>query len=190
MAATELSAASPRRLPAGLPRASLHAYAAIWLATLAFAAIVALTGPALLIATHDQGERLVLSRELTPPPQTWRVLLLSAVNLQVAAWPLLLGVLRARQHTLSRRLADALVVGCFAHNLLRVGGALGEYGVPLLPYIPQLPLEWAGLALGAGSWIVQRRRDLTPRERLVWLALIVAVLFCAATLETVAVPHR
>jgi hypothetical protein len=194
MAATDLSqvsvAVSPRWLPAGLPRAWLYAYIAIWLAMLTFAAIVALTGPGILVAAHDQGERLVLSAELTPPPQADRVLLDWVLNVQVAAWPLLLGILGAQRHALSRRLADMLVVGCFARNLLRVGGALGVYGVPLLPYVPQWPFEWAGLALGAGSWIVQRRRDLTSRERLLWLGLIVVVLLFAAVLESVAVPHQ
>ena len=74
-----------------------------------------------------------------------------------------------------------------ADTVLRL---LGAYGVALLPYIPNVPLEWAALALGASAWLVQRRRPLTLREGFVWLALIVGVVLCAATLETVAVPHR
>ena len=75
-------------------------------------------------------------------------------------------------------------------NVLPVGAALGAYGLPLLPYLPQLPLEWAGLTLGASAWLVQRRRALTLPQGLGLLALIAGVLLCAAVLETVAVPHR
>ena len=71
-----------------------------------------------------------------------------------------------------------------------MGAALGAYGARLLPYIPQLPIEWAGLALGASAWLLQRRRALTVPEGLALLALTVCVLLCAAVIETVAVPHR
>ena len=58
----------------------------------------------------------------------------------------------------------------------------------LLPYIPQLPLEWAGLALGVGAWLLQRRPALTGREGLALLALTACVAARAAVIETVAVP--
>jgi hypothetical protein len=184
-------AARGRWLPAGLPGAWLRAYTAIWVGMLAFAAIVALTGPTLAILAHEHA-RLALSPQRTPPPSAGHVLILLALNLPVAAWPLLLGVIDAHRHRLSRRLTDALLVACFARNVLWVGAAIGTYGAALLPYIPQLPLEWAGLALGASSWLVQRRRPLIVplHERLVWLALTAGVLLCAAVLETVAVPHQ
>jgi hypothetical protein len=176
-------------LPAGLPGAWLRAYTAIWVGTLAFAAIVALTGPTLASLAHEHA-RLALSPQRTPPPGAGHVLVLLALNLPVATWPLLLGVVDAHRNRFSRRLADMLVLACFTRNVLWVGAALGTYGALLLPYIPQLPLEWAGLALGASAWLVQRRRTITSRERLVWLALIAGVLLCAAVLETVAVPHQ
>jgi hypothetical protein len=75
-------------------------------------------------------------------------------------------------------------------NALPVAAALGAYGAPLMPYIPQLPVEWAGLALGYSSWLVQRERPVSRRERLAWLTLTAAVLTVAAAVETVAVPHR
>lgn len=196
MAATELSKPTSRQarggwLPAGLPGAWLRAYIAIWVGTLAFAAIVALTGPTLAILAHEHA-RLALSPDLTPSPGAGHVLVLLALNLPVAAWPLLLGVIDAHRHRLSRRLADMLLLACFTRNVLWVGAALGTYGAALLAYVPQLPLEWAGLALGASSWLVQRRCPLIVplHERLVWLASTAGVLLLAAVLETVAVPHQ
>jgi hypothetical protein len=196
MAAAGLTQAASRQargrwLPAGLPGAWLRAYTAIWVGMLAFAAIVALTGPTLAILVHERA-RLALSPQLTPPPSAGHVLVLLALNLPVAAWPLLLGVIDVHRHRLSRWLADALLLVCFTRNVLWVGAALGTYGARLLPYVPQLPLEWAGLALGASAWLVQRRRPLSVplHERLVWLGLTAGVLLLAAVLETVAVPHQ
>jgi lysylphosphatidylglycerol synthetase-like protein (DUF2156 family) len=190
MAATELSTASPGRwLPAGVAGAWLRAYTAICAATVVFAALIVAGGPGLA-----QPVRRILGAQLTPrnnpPPSLGHVLALAAHNIPIATWPLLLGVMGAYPHRLTWQFADTLVVACLLVNVLPVGAALGAYGTPLLPYVPQLPLEWAGLALGAGSWLVQRDRELTGRERLMWLAVTAGVLLCAAVLETVAVPHR
>jgi hypothetical protein len=189
MVAAELTPSPSRRLPAGLPGAWLGAYTAVWVATFGFAALVAVAGPRL---AHPVRQLLGLS--LTPdrnaPPDLGHVLVLAAHNVPIVAWPLLLGVMGADRHRVGRRLADIVVLACILVNVVPVGVALGAYGVPLLPYVPQLPLEWAGLALGASAWLVQRRRALTLRDGLVWFALIVGVLLCAAALETVAVPHR
>jgi hypothetical protein len=190
MAATELRAASlAPRLPVGLTGAWLRVYTAIWVATFAFAALVAVIGSGL-----TRPARSLLGLTLTPrnnaPPHLGHVLWLAAHNIPIAAWPLLLGVVGAEDHRLTRQAADTLLAACLCVNVLQVGAALGAYGAPLLPYLPQLPLEWAGLALGASSWLVQRNRPLTSRERIVWFALTAGVLLCAAVLETVAVPHR
>ena len=96
----------------------------------------------------------------------------------------------AHRHRIGRQIADTALLACIIVNTLPVGAALGAYGPALLPYIPQLPLEWAGLALGASAWLIQRRRALTVSEGLALLALIAGVLLCAAVVETVTVPHR
>jgi len=204
MAATELtitvviafdaSRAQPRQtgsrwLPAGLPAAWLDAYTAVWTATLGPAALVALTGRALALPTRRL-LGLALTAQRNPPPSVGHVLALAAHNIPIAAWPLLLGATGAHRHRLARRVADTVVLACIVANTLPVGAGLGAYGTPLLAYLPQLPLEWAGLALGASCWRVQRRRELTSRERLVWLSLNAGVLLCAAAIETVVVPHR
>jgi hypothetical protein len=190
MAATELTRGGARRwLPAGLARMWLYAYAGVWLATLTAAALVAAVGRPLTVATRRL-LGLALSAQRNPPPQVGHVLALAAHNIPIAAWPLLLGALGADRHRPARRIADGVVVVCLIANTLPVGAALGAYGMAVLAYIPQLPLEWGGLALGASGWLVQRRRALTGSEGIGMFVLIACVLLCAAVLETVAVPHR
>ncbi len=167
-------------------RAWLLAYSAVCGVTLTAAAAVALAGGALAASTRG-----MLGLALTPTPaDPWHVLTLAAHNTPIAAWPLLLGLAGAARHARARRCRDLAVLACMAANVLPVGAALGAYGSALIPYIPQLPLEWAALAAGYASWIVQRKRALTGRERLLWLAAIATLVSVAATLETVAVPHR
>lgn len=189
MAATELSKAPRRWLPAGLARMWLSAYAGVWIATLIPALVVALAGRP-LVAPARRLLGLALSAQRTPAPQAGHVLALAAHNIPIAGWPLLLGLLGAEQHRLGRHIADGLVIVCVIVNALPVGAALGAYRAGVLAYIPQLPLEWGGLALGASGWLAQRRGAFSGRERLGLLALIVGVLVCAAIVETFAVPHR
>ena len=193
MVARELSAPSRRTerrwLPAGLGVAWLYAYAGVWIATLVPAALVALAGqPLVAPVRHVLGLALAVQRN--PPPGVGHVLFSGAHNLPIVAWPLLLGAIGAHRHPLAKHVADGLLTACIIVNALQVGAALGAYGAPLLPYIPQLPVEWGGLALGASAWLIQRQRALTVSEGLGLLALITVVLLCAAVLETVAVPHR
>jgi len=193
MAARELSAPLERTerrwLPAGLPAAWLHAYAAVWIATLVPAALVAVEGePLVLPVRHVLG--LALTAHRNPPPSIGQILLSEAHNLPVVGWPLLLGLIGAHRHRAAKRVADGLLTSCLIINSLQVGAALGAYGAPLLPYLPQLPLEWGALALGASAWLLQRRQTLTVPEGLGLLALTAGVLLLAAALETVAVPHR
>lgn len=194
MAATGLSRSSEQAarrwcLPVELPAAWSRAYAVVWAATLIPAGLVALAGSVLALpARHVLG--LTLARQHNPPRELGHVLLLVAHNTPIFGWPLLLGVIGAHRHRLATRVADGLLLACIIVNTLQVGAALGAYGARVLPYLPQLPLEWGGLALGASAWLVQRRRAITVREGLVWFALIVFVLLCSAVLETVAVPHR
>jgi hypothetical protein len=176
-------------LPAGISPAWLGAYATIWAETLAVAAVVLVSGRALADPTKGN-LRLALSPRLNAPPDLARILALAAHNIPIAAWPLLLGAIGAHRHRLTRRLADALVLACLIANTLPVAAALGAYQTALLPYIPQLPVEWAALALGAAGWITQREHPMRPREGLACLLGIVLLLLYAAALETSGVPHR
>jgi len=133
---------------------------------------------------------LTLTAARNPAPNLEHVLALAAHNTPIVAWPLLLGLTGAQRNPLTKRLADGLLLASMMANILPVGVALGAYGRPLLAYIPQLPVEWAGVALGCGSWLIQRRESLSAQQRLAWLVFIIVVMLCAAALETLAVPHR
>jgi hypothetical protein len=167
----------------------LRAYLFVWAATLVPSAVVALTGPPLVDPTrHLLG--LALDPQRNPPPDVGHVLLLAAHNLPIAAWPLLLGAWGAHRNRAETLAADALMLVVLLVNTSQVGAALGAYGTRLLPYLSNLPLEWAGIALGASAWLAQRRHPMTTRRALTMLVLIALVLLGAAVLETVAVPHR
>jgi hypothetical protein len=176
------------RVAGGLRRAWLGAYCAIWALTLGVNAIVALAGPLKATTRHLLGLRLQPSQ--TPSPALSHVLSLAVHNLPIAAWPLLLGVVGAHHSRTGRLVADSLLAGCLAVNVLPVGAALGAYGPELFPYVPHLPFEWAALAAGASAWLLERHRTLTVHEGLALLALTSCMLLSAAVLETYAVPHE
>jgi hypothetical protein len=192
MAAAELSRrrrTRPRWLPADAGKTWLYAYAGVWATTLTTAAVVGLVGHP-LAAPARRLLGLTLSAQRNPPPQLGHVLALAAHNLPIASWPLLLGVLGAHHHRAARHVADGVLLACIIANTAPVGAALGVYGTALLPFVPQLPLEWGALALGASGWLGQRRAALTVQQGLAIFALIASALLCAAIVETVAVPHR
>lgn len=161
----------------------------MWVLTLVSAGLLAS-----VLTSLDAPVRRILGATLdpqrNPPPSVAHVLVLFAHNLPPAAWPLLLGVLEVHRHRPARQAAHTLVVAVFAINVLTVGAALGVYGVALLPYIPQIPFEWAALALGASAGLMQSHAPLKRREGTLLLALIAGALLCAAVFETIAVPHR
>ena len=60
----------------------------------------------------------------------------------------------------------------------------------LLPYLPQLPLEWAALAVAISAWLTARHDQACP-HRLAVLATATALLLAgAASIETWCTPHR
>jgi hypothetical protein len=187
MATTELTRADVPRLPGGLRRAWLEAYAAIWAATLGTTLLV--SAVALLEPPVRHLLRLRLQANETPAPRLGHIVSLTAHNLPITAWPVLLGALGVHRRHSGRRVADILVVACIGANVLPVGAALGAYGSRLLPYIPQLPFEWAALAFGASAWLLQRHQPLSITQGIALATLIAVLLLCAATMETLAVPH-
>jgi len=181
--------AAAHRLLVGLRRTWPRAYAATWLSTLICAACGALAGG----SAQTWLRRLIGARlepALNAPPAPGDVLALAAHNLPIMAWPILLGVVGAHRSAGWRLAADVLVGVALIANTAPVGAALALYGSPLLAYLPQLPIEWAALALGTSAWLIQRRRPLARSEGIALFALTGAVVLCAALVETVGVPHR
>jgi hypothetical protein len=79
-----------------------------------------------------------------------------ANNLRVLAAPFLLAVFRWPSGRLTRRLGDVLIAALIAQNTIAVGLALGRSGDRLLPYVPQLPLEWTAPVIAGAAWLSAR----------------------------------
>jgi hypothetical protein len=111
-------------------------------------------------------------------------------NARVLAAPFLLVLLGFPHNRLGRRTGDLIVTALTAASTIPVGLELGRWQARLLPYLPQLPLEWAALALAVHAWLMARAGHLTVRELAPLVAVVLALLTCAAGLETWATPHR
>lgn len=181
MAASELSTAATA--PQALARLWLRCYLATWLITLASAYAVA------AISAKTAIRHARLDPAATPAPGVDHALALLARNLPIAAWPILLGATGAHRNRKASRAADVLVLTTLVVNTAPVGAALGAYGLQLLPYLPHLPIEWAGLALGASAWAIQRRHAMTVPEGARIGVRVAALLAVAAAVETWGVPH-
>lgn len=169
----------------GYTRTVLDIYVLLWAATVLVAVAVAALGAALI--RHWLGLRL--SPAATTAPSLLAVAGLAAHNLPVCGWPLLLTAAGADRGRRRRHFAHGMVVIAVAVNVSLVGAALGAYGTRLLPYVPQLPLEWLALAAGAAGWLCARTRAALRGVR-VAVALTAAAVLGAAAIETYAVPHN
>jgi hypothetical protein len=187
VAASKLSA--PRR-GAALEwlQAWLVSYGALWAFTLGAAVLVRIVpgGPAL---AHEL-LRLSLSAAHNPRPSFAGVLWIAANNSLHSLWPLTLGLIDAQRRRVTRLVADGAVLANLLVAGVLVGGTVGGYGLRALPFLPHVPLEWAGIAVGAAGWAVERKRSLGLRERAFATGLAAAAFLLAATVETCLVPHR
>jgi hypothetical protein len=191
MATTELSSLS-RRVWVPVARDDLRAWRGtcrlMLLITLATGVTVCVVPDARTLARELL--RLTLSANHNPPPSLLLVVSIAANNALHSVWPCTLGLLDAQRRRVSRLIADACVLANLAVPAVLVGSALAAYGTRTLPYIPNVPVEFVGIAAGATGWLVERDRPLTKRERAGWIGLSIVLLLCAATIETYLVPHR
>ena len=77
-----------------------------------------------------------------------------------------------------------------AANTIPVGIALGRWQSQLIPYVPQLPLEWAALILAVSTWLTVRTGAATRQHVAVLAASTAVLVLAAAALETWGTPHR
>jgi hypothetical protein len=113
---------------------------------------------------------------------------IAATNARTLSVPFLLVAFRFASERRSRAVGDVLVLGLLAGNALRVGLALGRDGGGLVPYVPQLPVEWLAAAVAGGAWWTLRR-DPHTRTAVAYLAAVLALVAVSAAIETVATPH-
>jgi hypothetical protein len=154
------------------------AYAALWLITL-LAAVIGMAVPELAPVggphptLHGTFDDLVS---------------IAGTNARVLSAPFLLACFRFPAHPRSRWLADLLITAILGANALHVGLALGRWQLRLLPYVPQLPLEWLAAALAAAAWL-NLRAGARRQTAAVYLAAVLVVVVAAAAVETIATPH-
>jgi hypothetical protein len=130
-----------------LRRSWVLAYGALWAFTFGSAVLVALVPCASALARGSL--RLSLEASRNPPPSLGGVASIAANNTLHGVWPLLLGLVDAQRHRLTRVLADGVVVANLLVAGLLVGTALEGYGLQVLPFLVHVPLEWTGIAVGA-----------------------------------------
>jgi hypothetical protein len=125
-----------------------------------------------------------------PPSSLDRVLSLFAANIRATCWPLIAAGLRAWRFMRIRWAVHAAASLSVAVNLLPVGAALGIYGLRLVPYLPQLPLELYAVTSGAQCWRLCCDRRLTQAQLVAVGCSMLLALAVAAALEGWGVPHR
>lgn len=113
-----------------------------------------------------------------------------AQNLRVLAAPYLLSLFRFGRERRARLVGDVVVAGILGGNALRVGLALGRWQGSLLPYLPQLPLEYLAAAVAASAWILGHRGGANHRALAIEAALTALLLSGAAAAEVLLTPHR
>jgi len=107
---------------------------------------------------------------------------IAIANAKVLSAPFLLALFRFPSDRRSRQLGDVLVV------VLLGGNALGRDRGALLPYVPQLPLEWLAVALAAAAWLTLRT-GARKRTGLAYIAAVLVLVAAAAAIETICTPH-
>ena len=172
----------------------LAALVALWGLTAA-GSLAARVAPGLVAAVDRTLSPLGLS--LTPlgrphpalHPTLSAILQILTVNVRVLCAPFILALSRFGSARRARPFADVVIAAILGSNALRVGLALGRWQGRLLPYLPQLPLEYLAAAVAASTWAGARRGALDSRQLAPRFAVTVALLAVAATVEVLLTPH-
>ncbi len=176
--------AQAMRLPAitqrAARRATLRLYAGLWL----------LTALAVLAAIADSTLGSSKRPQPTLHPTITMVISLALSNARVLTPPFLFSLFRFGSSRVTRALADLVVATPLVLVAVTVGAALGRWGGRLIPYVPQLPVEYLAAAAAAGVWVTYGRagwRNL--RELARQAAFVLALILIAAAIEVLATPH-
>jgi hypothetical protein len=174
--------AARRRLPGKPPREHARRLAAaaacVWLLT-AWGVLLGRLAPGLAASTHPHPTLHGTLGELAS---------VIANNLRVLAAPFLLAVFHWPDGRLTRRLGDLVIAAPIAQNTIAVGLALGRWGDRLLPYVPQLPLEWTALGTAGAAWLTARDGS-HDRILAVYTLATLALTISAAAIEVELTPH-
>jgi hypothetical protein len=112
-------------------------------------------------------------------------------NLRVLAAPFILTAARFGATRTSRLTGDAIVATILVGNAVAVGLALGRWQGALIPFVPQLPIEYFAAATAAAAWLDARRhasiRD--SRIALTSAAATIGLTAAAAAIEVLLTQH-
>jgi hypothetical protein len=125
-------------------------------ATTALGAVAAMAWPALGPATRPHA---------TLHPSLDAIASIVLNNARVLAAPLILVAARFDRGRVSRVAGDTIVAAILAGNAIAVGVALGRWRGALIPFVPQLPVEYLAAAIAATTWLNARRHSPRPRRR-------------------------
>ena len=156
-------------------------WVALGVATVVGAAAAA-TWPALGPATHPHAT-------LHPSASAVASILLN--NLRVLAAPFILIAARFDRARGSRLAGDAIVAAILAGNAIAVGLALGRWRGTLIPFLPQLPLEYLAAATAAAAWLDARQcaRSSGSRMAMPYAEATITFTAGAAAIEVLLTPH-
>ncbi len=127
---------------------------------------------------------------LRPTPAAILSVLLN--NTLVLAVPFALTWLQFPDRAATRILGDTAITVLLVRSAITVGLALGRWQTRLVPYIPQLPLEYLAAAIAAGNWLTARQNPHAPqpaRASAQAAGLTIALLIAAASAEVLLTPH-
>ena len=164
------------------PRHAAKTTALLWAVTLC-AALAAASLPGVAAALRDAfAFRLDAGR-----PATWAEAGdYFTANLRVISALLLAAAARARGGPAT--LLDVVVTLTALGNAGMVGAAIGAYGLPALPWLVHLPLEWAALGVVLSAYGCGRHRLLTLRALGTAAVAATLLLLAAAATEAWATP--
>ena len=157
---------------------------------LAAGAVIALTALGALLSSIDPRLAGTTRPHATLTGSLGDALSILQNNARVLAAPFLLWLLGFPASRTGRLAGDILVALLAAASAVPVGLELGRWHARLLPFLPQLPLEWAALAVAISAWLAARHNHAHPSQLALLAALTLALLAAAAALETWATPHR
>jgi hypothetical protein len=112
-------------------------------------------------------------------------------NLRVLAAPFILVAARFERAHATRLVGDAIVAAILIGNAIAVGLALGRWRGELIPFVPQLPLEYLAAATAAATWVDARRTASRAAPTNVWPNAVgtIALAVAAAVIEVLLTPH-
>jgi hypothetical protein len=151
-------------------------------AATAFGAVLAIALPALAPATHPHA---------TLRPSADAVISILLNNVRVLAAPFILVAARFERSRPSRLVGDTIVGAILLGNAIVVGLALGRWRGALIPFVPQLPLEYLAAATAASTWLDARRNGSRAAAANGWPNAVgtIALAAAAAVIEVLLTPH-